>query len=266
MSGVLISRGMGLTVLLVGFSGGTAALTGQDPDSLRTEVVDTLDRSDPLAALDSLDAAAQDSILIRPLPEEVIVHMSHLLTSFSDTPGGMGLIDTGIAEAGIASEYVRIAGEDSLDLRNMTSNMTHVIHAIDPTLVTNGQGLGYGVKRAAQNVTMHAEMAMAVEGANDNFLFHAPYVAAAGRGAVRRADAALGMARRVQSATDPEAALRLLDRLAVLVRAMAYGYDADDDGRIGFEEEEFGLAQARYHLDTVRRYQGIPIPQTPQGR
>lgn len=266
MSGMWISRGMSLAVMLVALSGEKAGVAGQIPDSLPPGAVDTLAVGEPSAALDSLDAASPDSLLIQPLPEEVIMHMSHLLTTFSDTPGGMGLIETGIAEAGIAAEYVRIAGQDSLNLRNMTSNMIHVIHAIDPSLVTNGQGLGYGVKRAAQAVAMHAELATAVEGVNDNFLFHGPYIAAAGRGALRRADAALGMARRVQSATDPESALRLLDRLAILVRAMAYGFDADDDGRIGFNEEEFGLAQARYHLDTVRRYQGIPIPETPQGR
>lgn len=266
MNGVRMSRGIGLAALFVGTSGANAGAMAQDPDSLRAEVVDSLAADVSAMAFDSIEGGAADSVRIEPLPEEVILHMSHLLTTFSDTPGGMGLIDTGMSEAGIAAEYVRIAGEDSLNLRKMTSNMTHVIHAIDPSLVSSGQGLGYGVKRAAQAVAMHAEMATAVEGANDNFLFHGPYIAAAGRGAVRRADAALGMARRVQSATDPATALRLLDRLAGLVRAMAYGSDADEDGRIGSDEEEFGLAQARYHLDTVRRYQGIPIPGTPPGR
>jgi hypothetical protein len=38
---------------------------------------------------------------------------------------------------------------------------------------------------------------------------------------------------------------------------MAYGNDADRDGRIGYAESEMGLAQAGYHLALVRRVEGL---------
>ena len=38
---------------------------------------------------------------------------------------------------------------------------------------------------------------------------------------------------------------------------MAYGRDADRDGRIGYEESEMGLAQARYHLSLIMRVEGL---------
>jgi hypothetical protein len=52
----------------------------------------------------------------------------------------------------------------------------------------------------------------------------------------------------------------LISRLQALIRAMAYGRDADRDGRIGQTEAEVGLAQGWYHLQLVCRVEDLYMP------
>ena len=220
----------------------------QIPDS--TLVPDSTQPADSTQATDSLRSAAR-------LPEAVLLHLAHLAEAFFDTPRGMGLIETAMAEAEIAARYVSLAGQDATNLGRMIGNMSHVLHAIDPVEVGNGFGLGYGVRRAAEGVLLHIDLATSVEGVSDNVVFHAGYITAAASAALVRANAAIALARQVQRATTPGEALPLIERLADLVRTMAYGDDADRDGRIGYPDTESGLAQARYHLRLIRRVAGL---------
>jgi len=234
----------------------TVLVTLGAPGDGSAQVRDTIQVVDSTQALDSLGVS--DSLAVRPpLPDDVIAYLASLSEAFADTPGGMGLIDAGMAEAAIAAEHVRLAGADSMNLANMVQNMSHVLHAIDPVEVGNGLGLGYGVKRAAEGVLLQIESAMLVEGVSETVLFHGGYIAGAASATLSRADDAIAMARRIQRTTDPEVALPLVERLAGLVRAMTFGADSDRDGRIGFPSTEAGLAQVRYHLDLIRRVERL---------
>jgi len=258
----VLGRSVAVTALaFIGTVTTTGRLCAQDPDSIRAALEQP---ADSLVVLDSLFGSAVDTL--PPLPEEVITHLAHLTTAFFDTPQGMGIIPAGMAEASIAAEYVQIAGRDSQSLRTMTGNMQNVLHAIDPNEVGNGAGLGYGFKRAAQDVLAHIELAMAVEGASSTVLFHGPYVVRAATGAISRADDAIAMARQVRGGQSAEITLPRVERLADLVRAMAYGDDRDGDGRIGQVESEVGLAQAWYHLNLIYRVEGLDMPSLTTGR
>lgn len=265
--------GLSLTLSL---ASGTA---GQDPDSIQIDSIrvdsiqmDSLQALDSLQLFDSLQAftAAPDTVQLGSrfqivptlqIPEAVLTYLGQLTHAYFDTPAGMGLIPTGMAEAAIAAEHVRVAGADSLDLANMTGNMLHVLHAIDPTEVGNGLGLGYGFKRAAEAVRVNAELALAEDSVPEMVSFHLPYISGAATGAIGLADEAIAVARSVQRAETPEDALGLLDDLAELVREMAYGADRDRDGRIGSTDSESGLAKATYHLQLIYRLAGIPMPE-----
>jgi hypothetical protein len=222
-------------------------VAAQDPDSLR--VADSVSIGDTLMATDTLPPFV-------PLPAEAVTHLNHLTESFSSTPAGAGLIPTGMAEAEIALEYARAAGR-ATGLADMVRNMAHVLHAIDPGQSGGGDGLGYGVRRAAQETLLHIDLAMAVEGVSDHLAFHAAYVTAAASNAIRLADEAIGLARQIERATSVGAASPMVAELMRLVRSMAYGNDADSDGRIGYAESEMGLAQAGYHLALVRRVERL---------
>jgi hypothetical protein len=192
-----------------------------------------------------------------PLPPEALEHLGAISTTFFDTPDGMGLLPTGLAEAAIAEEYVRVAGRDSTNVRAMSGNMVHVLHAIDPGLTGGGYGLGYGFRRAAEGVRVSIQLAMQAGGVTEPLLYHAQFIEAAATGALAKADDAVTLARQIQGSQNAAATLRLVNRLANLVRAMAYGADLDGDGRIGNDPAEAGLAQAGYHLELVRRMEAL---------
>jgi len=236
------------------------SVTAQIPDS--TQVADSIQVLDSSQATDSIlisgSTQALDSMPVRaPLPDVVLTHLAYLTEAFAEAPGGMGLIPAGMAEAEIAAEYVRLAGQDSNNLDQMVQNMAHVLHAIDPNEVGNGFGLGYGVRRAAESVITNIEVVVNSEEVPENVLFHLSYATGAASGALLRAEQAIALARQIQRATDPEVALPMIETLAELVRAMAYGDDADGDGRIGYSAMESGLAQATYHLTLLRRVEGL---------
>lgn len=241
MTSTVVGR-VGTVALLV--AGGLALVaaptTGQLPDA--PQATDVLGATDTLAIVYS-----------GPLPPRARAHVDHLRLSFPETPGGVGIIDAGMADARIALQHVELAGRDSTSLSEMTRHMSHVLHAIDPTQAAGGPGSGYGFKRAAESALRHAEMALETEDLPGAMLHHGPFILRAARGASARADEAVRIARRVQQATSARAAHRALVELRQAVIGMAYGDDRDGDRRIGYDEAEMGLAQARYHLELVSR-------------
>ncbi len=241
-----------------------ASLAGQDPDSART-ITDSLTPADTitiearqLASLDTTYSA--DTIF----PPQAWIHLGHITEGFSDTPYGMGLLKTAMLEGEIAAAWVRVAGVDTLSLSRMQQAMTNVLHAIDPEGVPVGTGLGYGFRRAAEAVGVHAELALmsVPDSVAPALAFHGPFMTRAAQAAQAKADDAVALALQVQAAQDVSSALRLIDRLAETVRVMMYGEDTDRDGRIGQTEAEIGLAQASYHLSLVYRVNGVEMPIT----
>lgn len=237
----------------------TAAVWTSAPVWCSAQVADTL-------ALDTLPASSGGGVESAPaadspavpyagaLPPSAAEHLDYLISASPTAPGGMGLVAAGMAEAEIALEHVSLAGRNAAALSNMQRHMPHVLHAIDPDEVGRGPGMGFGVVRAARDVLLHIEQIQALdEGLPGVASFHAPYVTRAARGTLARAREAVELARQVQRATSAAAAHRLLERLDETVRGMAYGFDRDGDGRIGYTEDEMGLAQARYHLSLVER-------------
>lgn len=234
-------------------------VSAQLPDSLSAgasglESTDSVPAG-PVAG-DSL--TAEDSVpLFVPLPEEVRRHIDHLTAAFDATPEGRGLVPTGISDAEAAVRLARAAGRDSTDLGNMIRSMAPVLQAIDPNSAGDGNATGYGVRRAAEGVLVHMNLATDGEGGSATVEFHAAYVRAAAANTIRRADQAAELARRIQRASSAGAAYPLVRELVGVLTGMAYGNDADRDGRIGYEESEMGLAQARYHLALVRRVERL---------
>lgn len=230
---------------------------GQIPDTTSMEpeaAVDSVDGgmltvADTLPVADSLPTPDWTA----PMPQAAQTALGYVTEASPDTPGGMGLLEVARQEAEIALQHARLAGRDSTDLANMTRHMTHVLHALDPTEVGAGPGLGYGVRPAARAMTTRLQEAARVEGVPGVLRFHAPFAVRAARGAEARATEAVTVARSVQRAASAAEGRRLLRRLAEVVRTMTYGTDSDGDGRVGHTEDEGGVAQVAHHLELVRR-------------
>lgn len=223
---------------------------------LHAQVVDSIPvraGGDSLVATVEATADTLEQSYAGRLPPTAANALAYILSAAPDTPGGMGLLDTGRAEAEIALQHAAFAGRDSTDLGNMQRHMAHVIHAVDPGQGSQGPGMGYGVKQAARQIVAQIEGARNVEGVPGVLSFHAPRVAMAARGTMARVDEVVALARQVQSAGSASTGNRLVKRLADAVRAMAYGFDRDGDRRIGQTEDEMGLAQVGHHLELVER-------------
>lgn len=199
----------------------------------------------PLAALLSSDgAAAQESAPANP-------HIVHVAQEFRATPESAGLLPTAIAEAQVAARHAELALRDVADLDAMKRHAGHVLHAIDPTQMAEGPGKGYGLKKAADQVAQHIELAAKAEGAPQGVVTHSVHIATSARNTAARADEVAALAKQVQAATTAEEAAALLEQLNAKAAVLLPGLDANSDGRVGWQEGEGGLDTAQTHLELM---------------
>lgn len=184
-------------------------------------------------------------------------HIAHVMDEWSDTPEGQGFLPTALAEAEVAAQHAALAAGDPSDLDAMQLHAGHVLHAVDPSAVEDGPGLGYGVKQAAEGVATHIQLAAESEGASQNVTTHAVHVSTSAQNTVERADEIAELAARIQEATAASEAAPLVEELNTLAEQLVAGVDADGDGQIGWQEGEGGLEQAQQHMELMQRGENI---------
>ena len=198
-----------------------------------------------LAALFSAsDASAQGS---------VSPHVGHVQTSFRDTPEQKGFLETALAEADVAIQHAGFGMRDLTSLDNMKLHGGHVLHAVDPTLIAMGPGKGYGLKKAASNIASHISMAGAAEDQPAGVKTHSVHVAASATNTVQRADEIAVLAQQIQSASTAAEAKLLFEQLNAKAQQLRAGLDANNDGRVGWQEGEGGLDACETHMDLMMR-------------
>jgi hypothetical protein len=176
------------------------------------------------------------------------VHVGHIMNGFNDTPNGQGLLPVAMAEARIAAQHAQLALRAPTNLDGLKLHAGHVIHAIDPTVVTMGPGQGYGLKKAAANVVTHIELAAKTPGAAAGVATHSTHVATSGRNVGKRADQILALAKQVQAATTADAAAALMGQISSLAEQLTVGADANGDGRVTWQDGEGGLQHVDEHV------------------
>jgi hypothetical protein len=200
---------------------------------------------------------APANAIVANLPAgQVGVHIGHVVNSFNDTPNAMGLLPLAVSEAAVASQHAQLAVRAATNLDQMKLHAGHVIHALDPTIVTSGPGRGYGLKRAATGVATHIELAAKAPGASQNVITHATHIATSSRNTVQRADSMLAIAKRIQASTSVEEAAKLVNQLASLGQQLMPGMDVNGDGRITWEEG--GLQTAQDHVNLMLQAEPKP--------
>lgn len=175
-------------------------------------------------------------------------HIGHVVNSFGDTPNGMGLLPVAFAEARTASQHAGLAAK-AATLDAMKLHAGHVINAMDPTVVTAGPGLGYGVKKAALGVANHIELAAKAAGASQNVIMHSAHIATAARNAATRADQIVALAQQVQAATTTAEATALLSQIVSLCNQVVNGVDEGGTGRVTWQAG--GLQQSQEHVNLM---------------
>ena len=184
-------------------------------------------------------------------------HMGHVMTGWSDTPGGAGLLPTAEAEAQIAMQHAKLAAEKTDDLAWMQMHIAHVVHAVDPTVEPNGPGKGYGLIKAATGVSQHIGFAAKSDDASDNVRLHAEHVSASADNVVVRAQEIVVIAKMVAAAKTPGEARAGVAEIYALCEHIIAGYDANGDGQTTWHGGEGGLNQARAHMGFMMDGEGL---------
>ena len=180
-------------------------------------------------------------------------HIGHVASGFSGTPDGVGLMEAAMAEAAVAARHAGLAAAAG-DASGMRTHAQHVLHALDPETVEGGPGGGYGLIRAAEGVARHIELAAAAEGASDGVAAHSVHIATSARNTVRRANRMIEI---IAAMADSEDVASMAAELEELAAALIAGVDANEDGRVGWQEGEGGLDAAQTHLGLLMRSEGI---------
>lgn len=180
--------------------------------------------------------------------KESHLHMDHVLKAWNDTPDQKGLLETSQAEAAIALQHLKLAVAKPGDLDNIKLHVTHVIHALDPTVIAQGPGLGYGVKKAAAGVAAHIGFAAKAGDASDNVKLHAVHVSTSANNVVQWVGEAVALAQGVDKQSSAGYALAEAKKVRRVLTRIVEGFDANKDGTTSWQDGEGGLAQAEQHM------------------
>ncbi|MBI4521204.1 MAG: hypothetical protein HY701_10225 [Gemmatimonadetes bacterium] len=212
-----------------------------------------------MIAVFALTSALSASLTYGQEPTPAQIHIGHVMDRFAGTPNSQGLLATALAEARIAVQHATLAAQDPNNLEAMKRHAGHVVHVIDPKAVESGPGLGFGLKRAADGVATHAGLAGKSQGATQNMKTHGPHASTSAANTARRADRILALAKTIQEyAESPAEGAALVAELKALADQLVAGFDANGDGRIGWQEGEGGLQVAEQHIGFMRQAAGSP--------
>lgn len=196
--------------------------------------------------------AARAAILAVPAGP-VGVHLGHVMNGFNETPSLQGLLPAALAEARIAIQHATLAGRQPENLEYMKTHVGHVVHALDPTIIKMGPGMGYGVRKATEGVIAHIGMAAAAQGASPNVVGHSKHVVVSAQNTLARVEQLLALAQQTQTATVAADAAKLVSQIAALAEQLLAGADTNGDGRVTYDAPEGGLQQADEHVRLMLR-------------
>lgn len=182
-------------------------------------------------------------------------HMGHVTESWADTPDAMGLLPTAIAEAEIAIFHAGLAAQKLDDLGWMKTHANHILHAIDPSAIANGPGLGNGVLAGAAGTVKHINYAAGSEGASENIKIHAEYVATSAGNVVATVAAIKANIAIIEAATDVATAAEATQANVILTADLLDGADADGDGVVDWTDG--GLNEASKHMGIMAAGEGL---------
>jgi hypothetical protein len=179
-------------------------------------------------------------------------HMGHVMKSWGDTPGKVGLLTILEEEATVAAQHAGFAASKLDDLAWMQLHTHHVRHAMDPASEKGGPGKGYGVIKAAKGVVAHIGFAAASEGASDNVKLHAVHVSTATQDVVDWGEQVMALSEKVLAATSASEAAGPVQEIQTLTKQILEGA-----GGKSWKKGEGGIAQAKQHMGFMEKGEGM---------
>lgn len=185
-----------------------------------------------------------------PLIGQSQAHIGHVGEAWRDTPEGVGLLPAAQMEAEVAEAHAGYAASSD-ELARVKGHIGHVMHAIDPSSTEGGPGKGYGLVKAAKGAAAHIKMAGEADDATESATLHSNHVHTAASNVAMWAESIQELAAQVQASNDLATAKDLATQIHHMTQMILNGTDANEDGRIGWQEGEGGLAQAARHLELI---------------
>ncbi|WP_086479035.1 hypothetical protein [Oceanospirillum sanctuarii] len=180
-----------------------------------------------------------------------MAHVSHVATEWAETPDQQGLLTTARAEAAVVRTHADLAAQRATDSDWVKMHAIHVRHALAPQGV--GPGKGYGLLKAVEGVKTHMTLAMEQDDVSDAIEFHGEQVVMSADSVLMRAQQLSALVDKIINApryTDLSAEAA---QMVALSEQILMGEDLNEDGDIGWEENEPGLNQALKYVNYLRQ-------------
>ena len=171
------------------------------------------------------------------------VHLGHALTGVHVTPNREGYLVLAQELASLASTEAQQAQSSA----SLTDMQTHVAAALTATSAADKFGLQQSVLLASN----HIAFAATSDDASANVRESAPTFASDIRSIIGRCELITLLARDVAASRSREEAGVSIDEIVKLTLANVQGDDADGDGKLGGNPDEFGIQQLRAEFDNI---------------
>jgi hypothetical protein len=148
--------------------------------------------------------------------------LATIATAATGTPGGRGLLDVAIAEARTALAQAVLAEKAAGDLAAMRRYGAAILHALDPAQQASGPGLGYGLRRAVQEVILEIQATASADSRPDIARL-TPRALTAAQEVLGRTVTLVGLAQRLQGSSDAAQAATLSRQMRETAAAVLAG-------------------------------------------
>ena len=179
------------------------------------------------------------------------VHVGHAMTAWRDTPNEQGLFVIAEQEAVIAFEHAQYALASAHDLDKLKMHVKHVQHTMDPGIVKEGAGLGYGFIKAISAARDHILFAADSNDASENIKNSAERWSENVDVIIQRSRLVVALSNDILVLDSYEDIIALTEELKLLTEYNLYGYDSDNDGVIGNIMADYGLKQLKEEIHAM---------------
>lgn len=197
-------------------------------------------------------------------------HVARIMSRSPETPNGMGLLAVSLSEARVAIRHARLAAETVGEPESLRSHAAHVLDAVDPVADSDGPGLGFGVRRAAEEIAEHMELAAEASRSPPNIQSRVTAVTSSARNVAAIAREMGELARGLMSHGSSDEAASETRALSRLASQLVEGRDLDGDGEVRWWNREGGLSAVQRHMVLLLRTRNftygsasMPDPATP---
>lgn len=185
------------------------------------------------------------------LPTIAHVHIGHTVTGWMHTPDKQGLFSTAETEGQIALEEAKKAIERPEDLGNIKTHIKGALHALDPDIIENGPGLGFGLLKGLMESIGHFTYAAKSDDASVNVQQFAVQFEREALPLSDHGDLVVALGNEILALTSAEDAYVLASEVHCYIEAIVNGPDEGNECQSVANAGDVGLKQLRSQIDDM---------------